>query len=77
MPVMSTDRRYRMHDRVVGHAWAEQRYRLKIGTVMQVYAFMPPPGYKTYQVRWTIDEEQIYSWHDERELSPLRTEGEG
>lgn len=70
---MTTERRYRIGDRVVGHAWAKPRYRLRLGTISNVFQFVPPPGFKTYQVRWTVEEgQEEYAWHDERELSPLR-----
>lgn len=73
---MTTERRYRIGDRVVGHAWAAPRYRLRLGVVSNVYQFIPPPGFKTYQVQWVIDGQTEYAWHDERELSPLRKDEE-
>lgn len=69
---MTAERRYRIGDRVVGHAWAAPRYRLRLGTVTNLYQFTPPPGFKAYQVQWMIDGQTEYAWHDERELSPLR-----
>jgi hypothetical protein len=65
--------RYSAGDRIVGHAYAPRERRLMIGVVRQVRQEMSlPPGYKRYLVLW--DSDGIQTWHDERELSPLKTE---
>lgn len=60
-------------DRIVGHAYAPRKRRLTIGSVRQVRQESSlPPGFKRYLVQWDNDGAQ--TWHDERELSPLRIE---
>ena len=72
MAVLKTGRRFAVGDRVVGHAWAPIEYRLQKGVISQVRHFSPPPGHKTYEVRWHIRGELIINWHNEEELCPLR-----
>jgi cupin superfamily acireductone dioxygenase involved in methionine salvage len=74
MATLVLERRFSAGDRVVGHAYAPRRFRLARGVVTQVRQFTPPPGHKAYEVRWIIDGEMVYQWHDERELSPLMEE---
>lgn len=75
MVTLIINRRYRIGDRVVGHAYAPLPYRMRRGTVLQVRYFNPPPGHKVYQVRWDAGDGGLdVEWHDERELSPMRSD---
>lgn len=64
--------RYNVGDRIVGHAYAPRSRRMQHGTVVHMRRETTiPAGYKRYLVQWR---DGMQTWHDERELSPLRQE---